>query len=201
MGVGHPPSGDIAARLRTATWLRLTLLGTVPTRCGIATELDDWIRSNLAPLLRERDFRGGPRLFRRQSRQVVSLIQIQGSLANSIGPTRFTVSYGIRHDAVSMLLGGVPRPRAFDVNFAQTIFGSRRNDQWWTVPAAADDQQFATRLRSVVEQEVIPFLDRFGTEDGYRQYIHERLSGFPEFAARYLAALDRYEATDQLAEP
>jgi hypothetical protein len=150
--------------------------------------LDDWIGDHLAPALRERGFAGGPRLFRRRSGNVRSLIQAQVSAYNDVGPTRFRINYGIVHDGVTYVLSGRLPGRGFEINFGQKVPVS---DSWWTLePARVRHDTLASTVAAALDREVLPFLDRYGTDAGYRDYLF----GLPaDVAAPYIRALDDLE--------
>ncbi len=157
--------------------------------------LDEWVRQHVAPTLREQEFRGGPRLFRRASGSVRAMIQVQGSVYNAVGPVRFRINYGIVHDGVTQALSGRrPRASAFDINFGQGVPVSRGGG-WWTLEPPGDRaEKLAATVVEDLHREVLPFLERYGTGEGYREYL---LGLPPDFAGPFLRALDNIDRDNE----
>ena len=69
------------------------------------------------------------------------MVQVQGSAYNDVGPIRFRINYGIRHDRLTQVMSGrPPRPRAFEINFGDIVAGSARDD-WWMLQRVAHSRR------------------------------------------------------------
>ena len=94
--------------------------------------------------------------------------------------------------------GRPPGPRAFYINFGEAVAGPRPYDQnWWMLePVGPRDDRVAAEVTAALRDKVVPFLARYGTDSGYRDYLLELP---PESATAYLVVLDqlRERAGDQ----
>ncbi len=164
----------------------------------MSRQLDSWIRDTIAPNLRDRGFRGGPRSFWCRSEPIVCVIQVQASTGNVFGRIRFTINYGARHEEVARLLGDdYQHPRSFSGSQIGRRVGAGRADLWWDIGLGTDrDDKTAEAVRHALETEVLPFLDSVGTPSGFETYWREQPRDYGQMFVDVLARLARGENND-----
>ena len=158
--------------------------------CAVSNELDDWIREAIAPLLRQRGFRGGPRRFRRRTPGFVAGLQFQGSDGNVFGRFRFTINYGVQHVGLARMTGS-EKPDAWHV--ARRVSGKRQADLWWDVGVGSDRPAVATAVLATLTDQVLPFLDATATVAGFRACVEAIPKPWGYGLLRQLDSLGSYD--------
>ncbi len=158
---------------------------------------DAWLKDTLAPVLRGRGFRGGPRSYWRRTGDVYSTIQFQASMASRSGWTPFVINYGIRHDGVARVLG-VTRssPRTFSGSHFGCSARCSPREQWWVFSGEDTSDTVLSSVQRTLADEVIPWLDEFGNADGYRRHVESLPPVVGQQAAMFLRALEQLEVAD-----
>jgi hypothetical protein len=143
-------------------------MGLAEQGFAVSNELDDWIREAVAPLLRQRGFRGGPRRFWRRTPGFVAGLQFQGSNGNVFGRFRFTINYGVWHEGIGRMTGAY---RPDDWQVARRVSGRRQADLWWDVGVGSDRPAVAAVVLATLTEQVLPFLDATATVEGFRACV------------------------------
>jgi hypothetical protein len=156
----------------------------------VSNELDDWIHEAIAPLLRERGFRGGPRRFRRRTPGFVAGLQFQGSDGNVFGRFRFTVNYGVWHEGIGRMTGA---DKPDDWQISRRVSGKRQPDLWWDAGDGSDRPAVATAVLATLTEQVLPFLDATATVDGFRACVEAIPKPWGDDLLRQLDNLGSYD--------
>ena len=153
-------------------------------------DLDDWIRAAIAPTLRDRGYRGGPRRFRRRVPGFFAGIQFQGSSGNVLGLWRFTINFGVSHLGISRMTG-VESPDVWQVS--SRVSGKRDEDQWWDVGVGSDRARVAAAVLKALNGEILPYLEAASTPEGFRASIAAYPKPWGDDLVRQLDAAEAYD--------
>lgn len=164
----------------------------------MANELDDWIRDQIAPTLRERGFRGGPRRFRRRSQGFVAGIQFQGSSGNVLGLMHFRINFGVRHEDLASMTGSESLD---DWQVARAVSGKRGEDVWWDVGVGSERSSVAGRVLDALSRDVLPFLEAASTPEGFRATLAAYPKPWGDDLLRQLDSVEAYDAAGDRRTP
>ena len=159
----------------------------------MGNDLDRWLREAIAPTLRSRGFRGGPRRYQRRSDGLVCGLRFQGSPGNVFGRFKFTLDYGVWHAWIGHLTGN-DDPHGWQINRRVGI----TKDLWGEVGVGANRERAGRAVLGRLSTEVLPFLDEVGTPAGFEAFWQ----GQPEpFRSDFLPLLEQAEDYDPAQDP
>ncbi len=139
----------------------------------ISKIIDEIIKAELAPLLKQSGFKMRARNFYREHSDRTDLINIQASQWNEGFEGKFTVNVGVYFPEISKLIDA-PQvkglPKEYDCTVRQRIGliteGSR--DTWWEVNPEIDRDAVAIDLASRVKAVCLPWLEQMADLDNVK---------------------------------
>ena len=161
-------------------------------------KLEESIRHYLTPLLREDEFIGSGRTFRRVTGEFIQVVNIQGSRRGG----KFAINLGLQPLALPDVLGGLPNVRTITESLCEfrRRLSESGGDQWWDHDASQLSMNAAcgaaARVYVVVGRRILsqvaapdsPFLTT--TPDQFRSN-RDRFLGFSATLPRMALALAR----------
>jgi hypothetical protein len=130
----------------------------------ISKIIDEIIKAELAPLLKQFGFKKKARNFYREHSDRTDVINIQSSQWNAGLEGKFTVNVGVHFPAISELTDAPPvkgLPKEYDCTIRERIglITEENRDTWWEVNPETDQDVVANDLALKVNSICLPWLE------------------------------------------
>jgi hypothetical protein len=154
--------------------------------------LDEWLEQSIHSLLHDRGFARRSRRWFKQFDDNIALVEVQRSADSRPGHLKFVVNLGIWNKALARSLGSptvIGRPKWMDCQVSVRLgeIGGSHAERWWVLHGNYQDAETAAELCNALQDEGIPFLQRYSSREGFRQFWSAQRG---PVAAWYLAVLD-----------
>lgn len=137
-----------------------------------STTFKDWIRDEVAPLLKERGFARVGLAFRTCIGNNIALIHIQKSVKSSATEVKFTATAGVWSRRIAAFLENSTdsMPAIEECHWTQR-FGelvSFGDDYWWALHARQNDLECLARFADVLVRRAIPLVQAMASDEALR---------------------------------
>lgn len=156
---------------------------------AVAQRIDAIVKLQLAPLLKKEGFKKKTRSFYRTDQLAISVLNIQMSQWNWGDEGRFTINVGKYFPKIAELEEEdiLEFPKEYQCTVRKRIGAlmPKRDDFWWSVSPASDEESLALEVKSAVERYALPWLQALNSYEALRA----ELAIFPSWTAALVELL------------
>jgi hypothetical protein len=139
------------------------------------------LKTCLTPTLEQAGFKQRGNIYERASGRLHYLLDVQRDYYNTVEKSEFALNCGIFVDGLWSTYTGLPEPKAPDtpggaVHTRPGLLTSPKRTQWWQVKLSDGperDAEIGQEIRSLVEDAVLPFFERFPDEAAIAEFLSQ----------------------------
>jgi Domain of unknown function (DUF4304) len=148
-------------------------------------------------VLNNRGFKKSGHLYTHKAGKIIQMVEVQRSRWNDRNMVAFTLNGGIHVSGVTSTFRRKPEPEQPGITdccitVRVGMLGVSKLDIWWKLSANNDpdhDNQVAEEITSATTGLVLPFLDRFQSEEQVTQFLSQERGPRDEFVEPRVPAL------------
>src|SRR5688572_11138937 len=153
------------------------------------TLVDGIVDQEVTPRLKLRGFRKKGGVYVHRVEQITHILDVQYSRWNDESEASFTLNCGVHVPNVTSKFRGRPEPKwpkptDSCLNVRPAMLRAPHVDVWWKLnigSTRADELAVRADIRSVIEEWIFPFFDRFAEEEAVAKFLSNRPSSADEF--------------------